>query len=140
MANISRGAAIVGVATGDAALGLGGEGEGVAPAGGDSCGRPADVLVCAALGTPPAAERDGARPARRHALDFKVVNPLGTTRSSREGSGARPAPLEAARAYAAAAPGRPSCIARPGPYRARIAHPAPVCAARPRGARTGPPN
>ncbi len=68
--------------------------------------RPADVLVCAELGTPTAAERDGARPARRHALDFKVVNPLGTTRSSREGGGARPEPLEAARAYAADAHGR----------------------------------
>ena len=40
---------------------------------------------------------------RKHALDFKVVNPLGLTRSSREGGGARPEPLEAARAYAATA-------------------------------------
>jgi hypothetical protein len=63
--------------------------------------RPADVLVCAELGPTTAAERDGARPARRHAIDFKVVNPLGLTRSSREGGGARPEPLEAARAYAA---------------------------------------
>jgi hypothetical protein len=63
--------------------------------------RPADVLVCAELGLPTVAERAGARPARRHALDFKVVNPLGLTRSSRAGGGARPAPLEAARAYAA---------------------------------------
>ena len=36
-------------------------------------------------------------------MDFKVVNPLGVTRGSREGGGARPEPLEAARAYAAEA-------------------------------------
>ena len=68
--------------------------------------RPADVLVCAELGPPTAAERDGARPARRHAIDFKVVNPLGISRASREGGGARPEPLEAARAYAAVAKDR----------------------------------
>ena len=68
--------------------------------------RPADILVCAELGPPTVAERAGARPARRHALDFKVVNPLGLTRSSREGGGARPEPLEAARAYAAEVRGR----------------------------------
>ena len=65
--------------------------------------RPADTLVCAELGPPSVAERAGARPARKHALDFKVINPLGVTRGSREGGGARPEPLEAARAYAAAA-------------------------------------
>jgi hypothetical protein len=65
--------------------------------------RPADVLVCAELGPPSVAERAGARPVRRHALDLKVINPLGLTRGSREGGGARPEPLEAARAYAAAA-------------------------------------
>ena len=65
--------------------------------------RPADTLVCAELGPPSVAERAGARPARKHALDFKVINPLGVTRGSREGGGARPAPLEAARAYAEAA-------------------------------------
>ena len=65
--------------------------------------RPAATLVCAELGPPSVAERAGARPVRKHALDFKVINPLGVTRGSREGGGARPEPLEAARAYAAAA-------------------------------------
>jgi len=64
------------------------------------------VLVCAELGPETAAERDGARPARRHAIDFKVVNPLGVSRASREGGGARPEPLEAARSYAAEARSR----------------------------------
>jgi len=54
--------------------------------------RPADVLVCAHLGSQTAAERDGARPARRHAIDFKVVNPLGVTRGSREGAEQGPSP------------------------------------------------
>ena len=65
--------------------------------------RPADALTCAHLGSQTAVERDGARPARRHAIDFKVVNPLGVTRGSREGGGVRAEPLEAARAYAAEA-------------------------------------
>ena len=64
------------------------------------------MLVCAELGPATAAERDGARPARRHAIDFKVVNPMGVTRGSREGGGARPEPLEAARSYAAEARSR----------------------------------
>ena len=63
--------------------------------------RPADVLVCAELGPPTEAERAGARPATRHALDFAVVNPLGLTRASLERGSARPRPLAAARAYAA---------------------------------------
>jgi hypothetical protein len=62
--------------------------------------RPADVLICAELGPPTAAERDGARPAVRHALDFAVVNPLGITRTSRGTGATQPEALEAAREYA----------------------------------------
>jgi hypothetical protein len=62
--------------------------------------RPADVLICAEMGSPTVAEQAGARPCRRHALDFAVINPMGMSRASRARGGERPAALRAARAYA----------------------------------------
>ena len=58
--------------------------------------RPADTLLCGALGPGFPAQAAGAPAVEKHALDFFVVNPLGLSHAA----GAAPEPLAAAEEYA----------------------------------------